>query len=151
STVGVTDNLSQTPADFSPLCITAPRDSRLPDGGGYQVCGLYDVSPAKYGVGDLLIARASNFGKGQSRTADFFTASLRTRVGVKLDLGGSVDTGRTVEDHCFVVDSPQQLLNCHIVTPFSAQNRIKMYGTYFLPHGFIASGVAELLPGIGYE
>ena len=38
-----------TPADFSPFCITAPTDSRLPGGGGYQVCGLYDVSPAKFG------------------------------------------------------------------------------------------------------
>src|SRR5262249_33110918 len=101
STVGVTDNLAQTPADFSPFCITAPLDSRLPGGGGYQVCGLYDVSPTKYGIGDLLITRASNFGKGQSRVADFFTASFKTRVGTKLDFGGNIDTGRTVEDHCF--------------------------------------------------
>ena len=41
----VTDNTVVTPADFDPFCITAPNDSRLPGGGGYQVCGLYDVTP----------------------------------------------------------------------------------------------------------
>ena len=151
STVGVTDNLAQTPADFSPFCIAAPVDPRLPGGGGYQVCGLYDVAPAKFGVGDLLIARASNYGKGQSRTSDFLTASINTRFGRNMDLGASLDTGRIVEDHCFVVDSPQNLLNCRIVTPFNAQTRIKGYATYPLPGGFIVSGVFENLPGVGYE
>jgi hypothetical protein len=35
-----TDNLDVAPSDFTPYCVTAPRDSRLPDGGGFQVCGL---------------------------------------------------------------------------------------------------------------
>ena len=30
--------------------MTAPRDSRLPDGGGQQICGLYDIVPPKFGV-----------------------------------------------------------------------------------------------------
>ena len=151
SSVGVTDNLAITPADFSPFCITAPLDPRLPGGGGYQVCGLYDVAPAKFGVGDLLIARASNYGKGKSRTSDFFSASVRTRLGTGIEVGASLDTGRSVEDQCFVVDSPQQLLNCRVVTPFKAQTRIKMHGTYPLPGGFIVSGIFENLPGIAYE
>ena len=45
----VTDNILVTPADYSPYCVTAPADSRLPGGGGYPVCGLYDISPAKFG------------------------------------------------------------------------------------------------------
>ena len=44
-----TENTAVTPADFDPFCVTAPRDARLPGGGGYQVCGLYDVTPAKFG------------------------------------------------------------------------------------------------------
>ncbi len=45
----VTDNLAVTPADHDPYCITAPNDPRLPGGGGYEACGLYDISPAKFG------------------------------------------------------------------------------------------------------
>ena len=35
----VTDNLAVAPGDYSPYCITAPTDPRLPGGGGNQVCG----------------------------------------------------------------------------------------------------------------
>ena len=38
----VTDNAAVADADYSSYCITAPRDARLPGGGGYPVCGLYD-------------------------------------------------------------------------------------------------------------
>jgi hypothetical protein len=151
STVGVTDHLAQTPADFSPFCITAPVDSRLSGGGGYQLCGLYDVSPQLFGVGNLLITRASNYGSGARRTSDFITANIDTRRGRNLKLGGSLDTGRTVEDHCFVVDSPQSLLFCHVVTPFGAQTRVKADVSYSLPHGFIVSGIYQNLPGAEYE
>ena len=42
-----TDNILVTPADYDTYCITAPSDSRLPDGGGYQVCGLADIIPGE--------------------------------------------------------------------------------------------------------
>ena len=32
---------------FSPYCITAPPDPRLPGGGGNSLCGLYDVIPTQ--------------------------------------------------------------------------------------------------------
>ena len=59
----VTDNILVTPADFSPFCITAPNDARLPGGGGYQVCDLYDVSPAKFGQVNSVVTQSDNFGK----------------------------------------------------------------------------------------
>ena len=33
---GVTDNLNRSPSDYDEWVITAPRDSRLPGGGGYR-------------------------------------------------------------------------------------------------------------------
>ena len=64
----VTDNLSLTPADYNPYCVTAPIDARLPDGGGYQVCGLYDVK--RIVTQNNLISKASTSGpRPRSSTA----------------------------------------------------------------------------------
>jgi hypothetical protein len=120
----------------------------LPQGGGYQVCGLYDVSPAKFGRVDNVIESQNNFGK-RSIVSDFFSGSFDSQFGSRL-LGASVDTGRTVQDNCFVVDSPQQLLNCHLVTPFKAQTLVKLHASYPLPGKFVASGVLQNVSGISY-
>ena len=40
----ITDNTSVTSADYDPYCVIAPKDPRLPNGGGYEVCGFADVS-----------------------------------------------------------------------------------------------------------
>jgi hypothetical protein len=140
-----TDNLEIEPADFSPYCITAPLDPRLPGGGGYQVCGLYDVSPAKFGRVNNLITQASNFGK-QSRASDFFAFVFGARFS-RLQAGGGLDTGRTVTDECFVVDSPQQLLHCRDVYPFRGQTQLKMYATYQLPADIVVSGIWQNVSG----
>jgi hypothetical protein len=153
---GVTDNLAVTPADFDSYCVAAPMDPRLPGGGGYAVCGLYDVSPAKFGQGDVLVKRASDFdrpdgGRGKTRVSDFFSAAVNTRFGSGIELGGSVDTGRTVDDNCFVADSPQQLLNCRIVAPFAGQTSIKMHWIAPLPGSLMVSGVLQNISGAPYD
>ena len=38
--IRVMDDLSVTPASYSPVTITAPADSRLPNGGGYTLTGM---------------------------------------------------------------------------------------------------------------
>jgi hypothetical protein len=119
----------------------------LPGGGGYQVCGLYDVSPSKFGLAQNLVTRASQFGK-PTQVSDFFSITFNTRLGSRAQFGGGVDTGRTVADNCFVVDSPQQLLNCHVVTPFKAQTQVKVFGSYPLPGAFVVSGTFQNIPGI---
>jgi hypothetical protein len=148
---GVADNLAVVPADFTTYCITAPANPRLPGGGGYQVCGLYDIAPSKFGQGDLLIARASSYDNGKSRSSDFFSGSMRARLGGGVELGGSVDSGRTVEDNCFVVDSPQQLLNCLFIAPFKGQTSMKVHVTAPLPRGFVVSAIAQNVSGAPFE
>src|SRR5262245_7339659 len=144
--VPVIDNLDVTPADFSPYCITAPVDPRLPGGGGYQVCGLYDVAPAKFGRVTNLVTPASRYGK-LTRVNDFVNVSVSTRIGIGIQLGGGVDTGRTVSDRCFVVDSPQELLYCRIETTWASQTQVKLFGSYPLPGDFIVSGTFQNLAG----
>ena len=60
-----------------------------------------------------------------------------------MQFGGGVDTGRTVTDNCFVVDSPQELLNCRVVMPFKAQTQVKLYGSYPLPGDFVVGALPE--------
>jgi hypothetical protein len=125
----VTDNELWAPTDFSPFCITAPRNSTLPDGGGYQVCGLSDIAPALRSATSNVIKLDSGFGK-QEEIYDGvdITASLRLARGVLFQ--GGTSTGRVLTDNCFVVDSPQQLYAsnavqdgsyCRVAPPFLTQ------------------------------
>jgi hypothetical protein len=142
----VTDNLAVAPADYGTYCITAPSDSRLPGGGGYQVCGLADVSLAKFGLVNNEVTQSSNFGE-QRQVNNFFSTSLNTRFASGMRLGGGIDTGRSVTDNCFVVDSPQQLVNCRVTTPFKGQTQVKLNGSYPLPYDFIVSGILQNISG----
>jgi hypothetical protein len=130
---------------------------------------LYDVVPAKFGQGERLVTRASHYGKGKSRHSDFLTAAISTRFGRDIEFGASLDTGRTAEDLCFVVDAPGAVSatsplagpqvattingqqTCRIVTPFRGQTEIKLHWVYPLPAGFTVSGIFENLSGVPYE
>src|SRR4029079_12752391 len=96
-------------------------------GGGYPVCGLADVNPGKYGQVQNYITSADKFGTFSSRS-DFIGATVDARLPHSIRLNGGFDTGRSVRERCYVVDSPQDTLNCRVVTPFSAQTQYKANG-----------------------
>jgi hypothetical protein len=146
----VTDNILVGPADYDPFCVTAPSDPRLPGGGGYDVCGLYDINPAKFGQNQSIVSAAKNYGKPKYRN-HFIDVSLDARLPGGARIGGGVDTGRSLRDNCFVVDSPQELLNCHVVTPFKGLTQVKLHGSYPLPGNFMFAGALQSLPGPEYE
>jgi hypothetical protein len=158
SKMRVTRNLAVTPADFDPYCVTAPKDPRLPGGGGYQVCGFYNIKPEKFGRVDNLVTETKNFGAFDSYN-DFFNVTLDARLPRSIRLGGGVDTGRSYADSCFVVDSPQQKKYsfpsapttppgyCHVLTPFKAQTQFKVHGVFPLPGDIVASFLFQNLAG----
>jgi carboxypeptidase family protein len=155
----VIDNLEVTPADFDPFCITAPLDARLPGGGGHQVCA-FDLKPGKFGQVSNLVTQASHFGNPQ-RANDYFNVSINTRLGRGIQFGGGVDTGRSVNDTCVVVDNPQfdMMIGtvgtpvalgrqfCRVVTPFGGQTQVKLHGSYSLPFDVVVSGAYQDLSG----
>jgi hypothetical protein len=100
----VTDNTLVTPSDFDMFCIPAPREARLPGGGGYQVCGLADVKPGKFGQVNSVITQSDNYGK-MTRVNDFFNVTINARLAADVLSAAGVDTGRSVNDACFNVDS----------------------------------------------
>jgi hypothetical protein len=141
----VTQNVLVTPADFNPYCITAPTDSRLPSAGGYQVCGLYDISLAKFGQSENVIKLASNFGD-QKEIYNGVDVSLNARLPRGVAVAGGTSTGRVLTDSCFVVNSPQELLNCRTVPPFMTQ--VKLIAVYPLPWWGLQTSLAfQSLPG----
>jgi hypothetical protein len=163
-----TDNILVTPADFDTYCVTAPGDSRLPGGGGYQICGMADVKPGKFGQVQQVVQPTSNFGKDK-RSNDFISIGIDARLARGARLGGGFDTGRTVRDQCFVVDAPglygffvgnygtQTATSidgqsvCRVVTPFKGQTQLKLNGSLPLPANFVVSGVYQDISGPAIE
>lgn len=161
----VTDNLALTAADFSPYCVTVPVDSRLPGGGGNQLCGLHDVSPAKFGQVQELIAQASHYGK----QSDIFTGvdiTLNARL-KNGRIGGGLSTGRQVTDFCDIATNYPQVIAshtfmgggalvsgpststqfCKFISPLLAGTQVKLSGSYVLPWDVRASATFQNLAG----
>jgi Carboxypeptidase regulatory-like domain/TonB dependent receptor-like, beta-barrel len=149
SKVRQTDNLAVGPSDYTPYCITAPMDPQLPGGGGYQVCDLADISAAKYGQVQNLVTLAEKYGTFSSRN-DFISVTLDARLPKNIRFNGGFGTGRSVRDRCFVVDSPQELQYCRVVTPFSGQTQYKANGVVPIPLDFAFSFVWQNISGPSY-
>jgi hypothetical protein len=142
----VTDNALVRPGDYDTYCVTAPSDTRLPGGGGFPICGLFDINPAKFGQVDNFRTFAENFGQ-QSETWHGLDLFLNARLPRGVVLRGGISTGKTTTDNCGVVahlDNPSTRF-CHTETPFLTQ--VKLLGTYSLPWGIQVSGTFQSIPG----
>jgi hypothetical protein len=155
--IQVTDNLAVTPADYDTFCVTAPSDARLPGGGGYPICGLYDVKPAKFGQVDGLVVRAKNFGdRTQVYNGVDIGANARLRAGVLLT--GGISFGTTHFNSCNSPDFAGQAVTaggvqvpgdwCDYSLPNEGQMQIKLQGTYPIPGGVQLSATYQNLPGL---
>lgn len=142
-----TDNIRVTPDDYDPYCITAPTDARLGATSGKQLCGMYDVKPARFGQVETVIGRQSTYGK-RSEVFNGVDVSINAKFGRGGVLRGGYSTGRTVQNNCTVIDSPEQARFCKVTLGFKAQNQIKMSAIYPLPLNFQVSGNIQHLPGI---
>ena len=150
------DESALTPADFDTFCITAPADPRLPRGGGYQVCGLMDLKPTRFGVAsDPKVTFAKNYGR-QTQNFNGFDASANVRLPQSVLFQGGVSFGKTALDVCEVVDKLPEMLvgagtaiprgQCHAETPFLMQ--VKMLGSYTVPKIAVRlSGSFQSIPG----
>lgn len=139
----VTQNLATTPSDYDPYCITTPADPRLPNGGGYQVCGLTNVSVAKFGRVQNRIRMSDNFGR-QFEHYNGVDISFTARLPRDILFAGGLNNGRSETNSCFVVNSAQDLFNCDVRPPF--QTNVKLYGVVPLGWGVQLSPVYQRVP-----
>ena len=98
----VTDNQLIGPGSFDPFCITAPTDDRLDEFSGQRICGLYNITPAAFGLTDDLVRVDSSRGEWFNGV----DVGLRARFGNGGILNGGVSIGNTTVDDCNVIDSP---------------------------------------------
>ena len=125
----VTDNLVTTPADFDPFCVTAPVDPELPNGGGDQQCGFYNIRPDKFGQVDNLIVRATDFGE-RTEVFNGIDVTVNARL-AGAQFGGGLSTGRTGDNDCVLIDTPQAIRSgyCNVDTPLSSNTQVKLNGS----------------------
>jgi hypothetical protein len=159
----VTDNVKVVPSDYDPFCVTAPADARLPGGGGYPVCGLFDLNLGKVGQSFSLGTDASKYGNQFDHWSGVdFTVNARLP---RVLLQGGLSTGKRMTDNCDIVThnpdvvvtsySPSGLALtsgpsvstefCHIDYPFLTQT--KLLGSYTLPWDVQIAATYQNLPG----
>jgi hypothetical protein len=172
-------NTAVSRSDFTgPFCITAPtvateaRAALLPGGGGYQVCGLYDVNTPALGRVAELVTPADNLGTGvtQSNTGVTLTADVRL---AKAYIQGGLDLRRDLLDTCGIdlgdhpagirfpisggagigaattefdnLEYPDGSLSCDTNTGFRPD--VKFSGSYQLPWGLMTSATYQNASG----
>lgn len=90
----VTDNVLVSASDFNSFSVIAPSNSLLPGGGGYTVSGLYNISPAKFGLPENVVNKIENYGDF-SRYYDGVDVTVQGRLRSGFTLQGGTSTGRT--------------------------------------------------------
>jgi hypothetical protein len=121
----VEDNLLVGPDDYDAWTFTAPRDPRLPDGGGYPIT-LYSITreAALRGSQDYQTFE-TDFGPARAQYWHGVDVQVNTRSIGGLTLQGGTSTGRGVRDTCETVvhiDSPDPR-GCHVTEPWMTSIR----------------------------
>jgi hypothetical protein len=160
----VTENTALDPNSYDEFCITVPNDPRLPN-AGQQQCGYYDLKPGLLGLGTLRVTNAKEFADKNGNTRlpyrrwDGFWISADGRLPYNIRVGGGIDLGKNVDDHCFTVDMPNQPYDitgtggattwngynsqgegsCHVVTSWMDNLDFRLNGSIPIKGGFTGS------------
>jgi hypothetical protein len=94
------DNLARAPEDFTQFGVVAPQDSRLPNGGGYTLNGLYNVTPvAAARLNDNFETLASRYAE-RTQVANSVNLNVTARPRFGLVVQGGFNTAKTDSDNC---------------------------------------------------
>jgi hypothetical protein len=155
-----------------PFCVNAPVDPNLLNGGGYPVCGLYDLKPSVVSLPpSSLLTFASNYG-GETNWYQGFDVSLTARFTQGAFVQAGVTAAKHVFDECNLVNAgikavlldgtaaqigllpdfaqsevyPGGSRACHTVYPFRPD--VKLLGTYPLPYDVQLSATYQFTRGV---
>ena len=144
-----TDNRALLPADFTAFSVTAPIDSRLPDGGGYPVTGLYNITQAGFmRPPDNYLRFAKEYGE-QIENWQGIDVGMNTRFhGVVLQ--GGISTGSRLTDSCEIraalPETTPLAPYCRVEEPYLTQ--FKLASAYTIPRANVQlAGTFQSIPG----
>jgi hypothetical protein len=130
----VTDNILVSANDVGTYFLTAPRDSRLPDGGGYRIGPLYDLNPSVFGRSSGLIVPTNKLGD-DTRVFNGVDVTFNVRAYRGFTFSGGTSTGKVVNDWCDIrAKVPENFVSnpyCHQESPF--QTSVRGLATYRIP------------------
>jgi hypothetical protein len=115
--VGLAQNV--TPSDYTSYCVTSPVDSRLPGGGGQQICGFYEPTSAAFyrqAQSNILITRAN----GVSEVYDGVDVAVTLRLARGIVAQGGTSTGRENSNWCGAVVGHPNAVNYSEYTSFGS-------------------------------
>jgi carboxypeptidase family protein len=136
-----TDNRARSAADHTVFGVTIPTDSRLPNGGGGVLNGLYNVTPEAAALFvDNYQTLASNIGDW-TQVANSLNLNVTARMRNGLLLQGGFNTGKNDNDYCDVrsaipewnVILAQSPTNPWCDTSSGWVTRVTALGTYVIP------------------
>jgi hypothetical protein len=148
-----------------PFCVNAPADSNLPGGGGYQVCGLYDLKPAVVAQAlpaNSTIALSSNYG-GETNIYEGFEVSTTARFSHGAFINAGINAQKRIFDQCNLVSAgivsalttaatevaeifPDGSKACHQDLPYRPD--LKLLASYTLPFDIVVSGTFQFSRGV---
>jgi hypothetical protein len=154
-----------------PFCVNAPADASLPGGGGYQVCGLYDLKPSIVALAlptNSTITFSDNYG-GETNIYKGFEVSVRSTFKRGGFLQAGISAQKRIFDQCNLVNAgivgyngaintaainltevaeifPDGTKACHQDLPYRPD--LKMSGSYTLPWDIIVSPTYQFVRGV---
>jgi len=159
-----TDDLRYDENSYDSFCITAPSDPELPGGGNYKVCGVQDLKPAVFALGqpaNSLIRFADDFG-GQTNMYQGYDINLESRFRNGAFLRGGIQATARTFDNCNLLKAgldavvtatsqgteiyPDGTKSCH--REYGYRPDAKLSGSYTLPWNVQLAGTYQFSRGI---
>jgi hypothetical protein len=160
-----TDNINIGPSNYiGPYCVTVPTDARLPQGGGWQLCDIYQLAPEAFSIPTQNVQTFTKTHLERANSSSLkpivynhgydLTVNARTNHGTIIQ--GGINADRSINDNCYLsaLASPQTTqINpitggrfCRTVTPFRPD--VKLIAAQSLPWwGLQLSGTYQRTPG----
>jgi hypothetical protein len=164
----VQDDLAVGPGDYNRFTLTAPTDSRLPDGGGYPLTA-FDMTPtAALRAQNTFVTLADNFGK-QTEHFNGVNITLNARLRNGIVAQGGFGTGRVITNDCEIVEQLPETLHQFLgnntrTFVFAARplerceqnngwrTRVQALAAYTIPKIDVqVSGTLQNLPGVSID